>query len=325
MNRIVRASIALLLLGGLSAETSAQIITGGSTAEGDYLRGVGFAASGLANLEVAQSQARRNDTESFIELHSYLSAVSAAERAELARARTRRLKNQIALVAKHRDRILNDPQEADINNGNALNAKRRWLTAGRIHASDLRYNSVDLPTDVVRRLPFKLSEEGATISFPRLLHEGGVAWPVAFQGDKFKNARDEYQRSISAAIDQQIEGKVTPEVIDRVEHAIETLQFLLNANFKSHDKNNYFPAFNHLSDLRKIVEQLKSYKIEAIVADLDRYHGTTIADLVEFMNKHGVLFAAAEWPEEKQAFREVYEALAIQRSMFDEATQSSDP
>jgi hypothetical protein len=322
MKRIGPAAIACLLLMGGRA-WGQFVLNPDSTPQGDYLRGVGFALTGLGQFNaglgqynVETARAEQIQVESFITLNKYLLEVTDAERARQARIRAKRKADILLRQAEQRERILNAPEEFDIRVGDALNASIGRLTSGAVHPSIFRDTPVPLAADVVRRLPFTLSEEGATLSLPRMLHRGIGAWPVAFQGDQFAAERDAYDRAISDAIDQQIEGKVTLEVIDRAEEAVGALRRRLDRVVDPTDRALYFPAFNHLLGLEKSVELFKSHKIEAVVADLDTYQGTTVQELVMFMIKHKVAFAPAERPEERKAYREVYSALATQRELL---------
>ena len=215
---------ALVLCFGMSTTVSAQFITAGSTAPGDYLRGVGVEAWGMGLYNLNTARAERIQVDSFIALNTYLSQVRSATLIEQNRQRARDKAKRLEWFAERTDRILNDPEARDIQNGDSLNAAIRDLTRGEITRTDLRIDPVPLPADIVRRLPFTLNEEGKTFSLPRLLHEGHSPWPVAFQDNLYTREKKAYERTISDAIDQQIDGKVTHEVIVRLEKAVMTLE-----------------------------------------------------------------------------------------------------
>ncbi len=316
MKRMIPAC--LVLLAGSIA--SAQFITAGSTAPGDYLRGVGVAAwgAGLYNLNTARAE--RIQVDSFITLNRYLLEVKSATLIQQNRQRAidkeRRRQNYVARA----DRILNDPESRDIMNGDSLNATIRNLTRGEIDRTELRIDPVPLPADIVRRLPFQFNQEGKTLSLPRLLHEGHAAWPVAFQDNIYEREKKDYVRAVSDAIDQQIDGQVTHEVIVRLEKAVAAIERRFNEleRLRPGDANLVNPARIHLNELKKSVELFKSQRIEKVVAVLDTYQGTTVHDFVAFMEDHKIAFAPAEWDDERRAYRQVYAALKLQREILDE-------
>lgn len=55
-----------------------------------------------------------------------------------------------------------------------------------------------------------------------------------------------------------------------------------------------------LRRLDKMTDLLKSHRIQKTLVDIDQYSGTTLADLVKFMNDHQLQFAV---PEEADEFK----------------------
>jgi len=316
MRQIGRAAVAVACVFGSSA--GAQVIIDTAiTAPGDYLRGVGIAAAGLGqyNLNTAQAQSILADTA--ITVDQYIRTVRDAENRERARRRAQRMAESLKYYTKARARVLDTPDEIDIRMGDAQNALINWLNQGEVATSGIRYTPVVLPADVVRRIPFKLDEEGAVLSLPRLTHRAKASWPVAFQDPAFDRERTAYDRAMNHALDQQIEGKMSMEAIARVDDAIAALSRRLDALVPAADRDLYNPARAHLRELDQAFKQLKSHKVEAATAELDTYAGTTVDDLRMFMLRHKLGFAPADRPDERTAYREIYGALAAQRAALD--------
>ena len=70
MTRRIVGSLLILLLAGASAE--AQLITAGSTPQGDYLRGVGIAAYGMGLYNLNTAQANQINAQTFMMLNEYI-------------------------------------------------------------------------------------------------------------------------------------------------------------------------------------------------------------------------------------------------------------
>lgn len=323
MARLDLAVMVLLLGGGVTA--SAQIfVTAGSTAPGDYLRGVGVEAWGVGQYELDSAVAERVRVDSFIVLNEYLSAVKSHTLTQQNRARAAKMAKSRQIYAERADRILNAPESRDIMNGDSLNAAIRDLTRGEITRTELRIDPVSLPPDLVRRLPFQFNEAGQTLSLPRLLHQGHAAWPVAFQDDRYARERKAYERAISDAIDQQIEGKVTREVIGRLEKAVAELEQRYHEleRQRSPVAKMVIEVRDHIKDLKMSVELVKSQRVEKVVAVLDTYQGSTVEEFVSFLESHKIAFAPAETEEERKAYREVFAALKVQREILEERAKS---
>jgi hypothetical protein len=330
MNRIIPASLAFLLLAGGHASGQSIFVGPGSTAEGDYFRGIGIAAWGLGqyaagvgqyNLDTAMAE--RINVDSFITLSSYLDAVANSRRIHQAKLRAQEKARHLRDYAAQQIRIYNTPDERDIRNGETLNAHIRDFLSGKYTRTELEAASVPLPADLVRKLPFKLNEQGATMSMWRMLHKEFAPWPVAFQNPKCRPLCIEFHDAISEAINQQIAGEVRPEVIARCSKAVLEMRRWLDATCDRNDEKLYFPAWKHTEELSKVVEQLKSEKVERIIASLETYSGSTVYDLVELMNKHHIEFASAELPAEREAYRRVFEVLKAQRQALNELSRSS--
>src|SRR5207248_5968072 len=85
---------ALVVLVWLETSGWAQVITAGSTLEGDYLRGVGIAATGMGIFNEKTAIANRMNTETFIMWNEYIWNVAKNENKEGAEHRA-------AMIARH--------------------------------------------------------------------------------------------------------------------------------------------------------------------------------------------------------------------------------
>jgi hypothetical protein len=74
----------------------------------------------------------------------------------------------------------------------------------------------------------------------------------------------------------------------------------------------YIEAKERLTELKSTVLLLKTSKIERAIGEIDKYSGTTINELKEFMRSHNLRFAAAKTPEEKLRYPELYASLREQ-------------
>jgi hypothetical protein len=310
--------LAVVLATGAVARAQFNFVGPGSTPQGDYLRGVGVAAFGLGiyNLDTAQANAINVNTE--IRWNEYVTAYFARENEAKARYRAaerERKENNFKAIL---NRIDEAPQERDLQHGDALNALLEALNDPKIQESSFRSARVPLPADVVRRIPFRVDAEAAEFSMHRLIPRGTGKWPVALQDDRFAPDRRAYERAVDAALEQQIAGKMSMEVIKGVKDAVENLSRSLDAAVTPGKDQLYRESRDRIKELRTMAKLLESHKIELTLGEIDKYAGVTVNDLRVFMRDYKLRFAAAASPEERDLYPSLYEALRVQKLMMNE-------
>jgi hypothetical protein len=308
--------IAFVLATGAAARAQYNFVGPGSTIQGDYLRGVGVAAYGMGvyNLDTAQANAINVNTE--IRWNEYVTFYFAREnqaKAEYRAAQRERKEGNFKAIL---NRIHEAPQERDLQNGDALNALLEQLNDPKIHESSFRSARVPLPADVVRRIPFRVDAEGAEFSMHRLIPRGTGKWPVALQDDRFAHDRRAYERAVDAALEQQIAGKMSMEVIKGVKDAIENLSRSLDAAVAPGKDQLYRESKDRIKELRSMAKLLESTKIELALGEIDKYAGVTVNDLRIFMRDYKLRFAASSTPDERDLYPGLYEALLVQKKMM---------
>ena len=87
----------------------------------------------------------------------------------------------------------------------------------------------------------------------------------------------------------------------------------LNEVFGPRDEPRYIEAKQKVSELKATANQLTIHKIELAIGEIDKYSGTTVKDLMVFMQAHNLRFAAAVIPEERRLYLELLAALIQQR------------
>ncbi len=312
---IFRMSLAALaVLASFECSARAQIITAGSTPAGDYLRGVGIEGwgMGLYNLNTAQANSINLDTE--IRWNEYLAAVAKEQTREYVARKLADATERKEFYKQNRERILNSPEARDVLNGDAMNRVLEELLNANLGESVFRADrmKVPIPVDVVRHIPFKLGEKGEQFSMDRLMLKGKGTWTVALQDKRFDFVKKAYSLALDKALEQAIDGKMQISAIDELESKAEDLFQRLNEVVGPRNDPLYIEAKERLKELQHTAHQLKISKIERAIGEIDKYSGTTINDLKEFMMSHNLRFAAAKTPEEKMRFPELYASLREQ-------------
>lgn len=327
--RRIGTFLALMLFLGTPAR--AQLLGGpygwvapGSTAEGDYLRGLGIAAQGIGFLELSNAQATSINLDSWIRLDLYIGAVAAYE----AKMHAARLEANAQKArenhAKIQQRLKENPEARDVDKGDALNVILEELNAGRYQESAQGFIKVPMPVELIRRIPFKLPEKGVkSFSIQRLTAKGRSKWPVAMQDPKFDFERKAYEEALDQALEQQVAGKVEKSSIDRLEAAVDDLQARLERVYQPTDKR-YIDGRERIRQLQDTVEMLRWTKIQLALKELDQYAGQTVNDLRIFMRNHNLQFSSGSTPEERELMPQVFEKLKTHQLKLVEAPSHAE-
>jgi hypothetical protein len=316
MTMIYRCGLAaLVIVAALERGAQAQIITAGSTVQGDYLRGVGIASWGMGqyNLDTARANSINLDTE--IRWNEYVAAVAKEQTREYVARKLADAAKTKEYYKQNRERILNNPEAREVLNGEAMNRVLEELE--NMNLGDSVYRSerlkVSIPVDMVRHIPFKLGEKGEQFSMDRLSLKGKGKWTVALEDKRFDYVKKKYAEALDKALEQAIDGKMQIAAIDEVEAKADDLFRRLDEVVTPSSDRLYIEAKERLRELKGTVRLLKTAKIERAIGEIDKYSGTTINDLKVFMQSHNLRFAAAKTPEEKVMFPDLYVALVQQR------------
>ena len=314
MLRAILTPLALLALMGPSALAQMNFIGPGSTAQGDYLRGVGVASFGMGvyNRQTAEANSINANTE--MRLNEYVYACLMNENRMNAEHRDAMVEKNKENYNKIRQRIEQHPEARDVRKGDALNAVLEQLNNPKIQESTSRTVTVPLSVDEVRRIPFKLGAKGVkSFSIARLTAKDKGKWPVAFQDNQFDRDRREFEKALDNALEQQYKGSMQLESIKAVQKTVDNLEFTLEKVVGRISDTLYIEARERLKEMRATVEMLKTQSVEQALGELDRYAGTTVNDLRVFMLRHKLQFADAGNPDERELFPQLYAKLGEQK------------
>jgi hypothetical protein len=311
-SRLARLLVAALIIALAPAANTArsQFIGGGSTAQGDILRGEGVYLQGLGIGSYYSSMATSINVDTWIRLNEYIYQSMKQENRELLDKAALYQKRKRENYNKILERIKNTPERKDLERGDALNSVLgELLDPRRVHTSSLRFTPVNLNSNIARTIPFFRPDQGATISMHRLTAYG--QWPPLLRDARFAPYRRAYERAFDEALEQQIEGKITPQAIEKVEIAVRDLRTQLPPR----DDTLWREASTHLGRMENAVELLKHAEVEKVVGKLDKYHGATVEDLILFMRDNKLQFGVAESAEEIRVYTPLYAGLKAQLAL----------
>jgi hypothetical protein len=311
---------AALLAGCLlvAREARAQVrfsyIGAGSTPQGDMMRGEGIALAGAGEFVRNNAVAESIHVDTWVRLQQYL-AVTEHERSMRFEAQLKRRRENINLsLAAIRKRLRENPTESDLMTGDALNAMLEDLTSPNISPSDLMRSRVPLSVSFVHQVPFHFPTMGGTVSMRVLTVKEG--WPLSLRGDAFARERRIYLAAVDRVLEEISQGKLMPGTVDRLHAAITGLQDQVDATIPKAELNTYVQARDFVKVLSEPAKLLQNQAVERMLAQLERYPGTTIAELLEFMAQNNIQFSPASVQTERELYRQLYPLLRQQREVM---------
>jgi hypothetical protein len=282
----------------------------GATPIGDIARGMGAYAEGVGVYNVTTAQAASINTDTMMRWNAAVwAAQNSLNREHYARLLAERARNK-KLTDEIATRIRENPNPVDIERGDALNAILEQLSDPRIHPSALRMARVPLKNSWIKEIPFHYASEALTLSLHRITSKDN--WPPVLSTDAFKPEREAYQKAIDAALEEDKERDLRPETIAAIEQAAEKIRQKVEDTIPQ-SSPDYIPAQNFLKTIFGVVKMLRKPEIDQVLAAVEKYPGTTVADLFAFMQMFNLRFGSANSVRERALYRDMYPLLDEQR------------
>ncbi len=281
----------------------------GSTPQSLLARGLGSfnMGRGAYNYDTAMAGSINTNTVMRWNQYAFQSAQAAGSR-NAAHGRARRAAN-IREQAEIHNRVRNHPETLDIVDGDALNALLDELINPAILNSSLRLIKTPLKPDLIQDIPFEYASEGMTVCLDQMTLND--QWPLALRVEAFRADRESVRKAIFAALEQDKEGDIEPRTIEAVKSAIDQLRLKFEKTVLQ-TSPDYIPARDTLKALAGLTKMLYSPKMEQVIAELDDYQGTTLGDLLAFMQAFNLRFAPANSFRERRIYMKLYPMLAEQ-------------
>lgn len=339
---MTRNQLAAMLAGVLCLTCAAALAQqGGSTPQGDVLRGEGERLKGegqflrgAAWYELNSAKARDLDSKTAKTVYEWNREVyndykqdradRLGYRKSVSKARQAQAKRE---MEEKEYRLRTSPTQDDVVRGDALNALLLDLFDPSISESQWRQAKVPLPEGLsIRALVFqfvprmKLTTGQRTnaglLAMGRLDAEG--RWPIYLPENKLARERKEYEAAYHVIRDQCLKGKLSIESVDTLDKAIETLKVKAAKEVPTQrDYRQYAARF--VEDMKSSARMFDAGSVslaQEMIADMqgDR-DAQTVGELLAFMRKYRLLFANSEQrPEDSDKYRQLYSLLKQQKT-----------
>jgi hypothetical protein len=166
-----------------------------------------------------------------------------------------------------------------------------------------------LKSELIQEIPFRVASEGVTICIDQMtMHE---QWPLALKVDAFKPEREGLRKAVIEALEEDKKGDLEPKTVENVQAAIDRLRTKFH-ELVPPTSPDYIPAHDTIKAMSGLAKMLYSPKIEEILAELEDYGGTTLGELLAFMQAYNLRFAKANSFRQRRIYMKLYPMLLEQ-------------
>jgi hypothetical protein len=203
-----------------------------------------------------------------------------------------------------------DPPVTEIYSAKALNDL--LFSLQRLQGAKAWSRSVPLDPSILQQIN---ATPGGTNAICALLKDGGkLQWPAALKSSTFDAGRQRMEQLLPQALEQARSGKIDAETLTSLSDTIEALEQQLKEHVVGIPVNPYIEARRYLHALDDSVKALQGPAVANHINGTWQAKGSTVAELVDYMTRHGLQFAPAVRGQEAAY-------VALQRAMADYDTE----
>jgi hypothetical protein len=281
----------------------------GSTPQSALARGLGYfnLGRGAYNEQTAVARSINADTVMRWNQFAYQSHVTATNSYH---ARLLARRNSINRArAETQEQLRNNPSTYDIYDGNALNLLLDILTNPGNGGTSLGRITTPLKHELIPEIPFTLASEGLTMCLDQMTMT--EQWPLALRVDDFKPEREGLRKVVLVALEQDKDGDLEPATVEAVHAAVDRFRLKFE-KVVPQTSPDFIPASDTIKAMAGLTKMLYSPKVEEILAELEDYQGTTLGELLSFMQAFSLRFGPANSFRQRRIYLKLYPMLAEQ-------------
>jgi hypothetical protein len=272
-------------------------------------RGLGMLNMGRGMYNVSTAQAASINTNTVMRFNEAMYNAHAAGARRYAARLKKGHEQEVKDYSAIQDRLRNHPNERDVTDGDALNVLLDVLLNPANADAALQQIKTPIRPDVIANIPFELASEGMTVCLDHMTMDG--QWPQAVIGDEFKPEREGLRKAIQAALDDDKEGEIDPQTVQAVQAAIDRLRTKFE-KLVPQTSPDYATAHWSIKAMDGLTKMLYSAKMDKVLSELEDYQGTTLGDLLGFMQAFNLRFGSANSYRQRVIYQKLYPMLAEQ-------------
>ncbi len=119
------------------------------------------------------------------------------------------------------------------------------------------------------------------------------------------------RKAIQAALDEDKQGEIDPQTVQAVQTAIDRLRTKFE-KLVPQTSPDYVTAHWSIKAMDGLTKMLYSPKMDKVLSELEDYQGTTLGDLLGFMQAFNLQFGSANSYRQRVIYQKLYPMLAEQ-------------
>ncbi len=269
---------------------------------GNIAQGLGalYAGAGIYNQETAVANSINMDTAMRYNEYLYESQLESTRRYH--QVRNAQFAKDNAAYDAHIKHLQDDPSDAEIRNGDALNTALDQLGDPRIHSSALRLATDPVDAQLIRDIPFRNASEAITITLSQF--KDVEKWPASLRRERFADDHREFVQLIEQARKQDETGDVSPETLDKIRGVISRVRGKLQAQPLGDREQK--EALNFLKGLTALTRLVEMPDVKAVLDELRNMKSTSIGNLMAFMHTFNLRFGEPQTPKQRLIYEKLY-------------------
>ncbi len=286
---------------------------------GQEAAGLGMMASGMGNYNLQTSEARAINVNTNMQLNEYMyESIRQRDARELAARQAKEARTNEGLK-QTATRLRDNPTQADIYSGNALNVAITELSDPRYSAMVGQYAAqMKIPGSAIKNIPFNSASAAVTFGLDKLTD--AQPGPI-FQRAEFTKEVADYRRlgdqlREEAEADGKVKSATVKEFRATIQSAVDKLKAL-----KDVDPAQRSRALTRTKALLGLSYALDGPSIDLFLAELKGDEQIGLDRLLSFLRSFNLRFGIAENPNQKQTYDILYPMLVqLRRDVFGEGT-----
>jgi hypothetical protein len=283
----------------------------GQTVQGSVAAGMGAFAQGAGQYNYQTAAANSINANTVMQWNSYMwASQNAVNREHYARMATQKEQNKAstdAIAARVRD----NPNDVDIDRGDALNAVLQQLTHPKaLEGSGLAAANGKISSKLIKNIPFRNAPAAVIICIDN--YRNNI--PELLKSKQVETEREAFAKLAKDAAARVKAGEELSEAeIAKLRETGMALYNKVDTGLPDAPYSARKEALDYLKSLKAFFRMLRNPEIAEALRELDKVDSTTVGNLVAFMHTFNLRFGPATTPEQKAAYRTLYPVLRADR------------
>jgi hypothetical protein len=281
----------------------------GHTVAGSTAAGMGAFAAGAGQYNLNTAAARQVNVQTAEQYNDYMYERTKEHAADYYRrlaqesARNKQDYNQI------HDRILNDPDTRDLQNGDTLNAIYMEITAPKQYARTLQAADMPIAGSMVKEIPFTYASEAMTYSLEQLTTPSNI--PTIFSDPAFAETR----KGLRAVADRLRKGAAAgkapdPADLQELRGGLDQARAILGSTRVQGTADAKADGEKYLKALYGLTKMIESPAYDVFLAGVEKIPTVPLRDVLSFMHAFNLRFGPAKSPEQREIYAQLYGTLS---------------